>query len=280
MHIEVLCPDATEYSTVQVYEAALGYNFGLMDSYDDFFINFVQLVKERCFCKCVRHLREGLSYEINTLLRVWGSQLFNQSYLTFINKYFDISSFYTYIYKELDYDFFVGFDEYLKEYDIYNGLSKEYCFNRIKFLDLFDKRFSREHNEGYLYYKYANPRYSILNDAGFSSTDGLKLLACFKNNEESKKIFSYLLSKYRFEFMDVIELLRQFINDNNTENMTIFLDKYVLPNRNNLSSMFIVSNLDFHGVAYRELTALLNSTSINCECESWRMLHQSLWVGF
>lgn len=200
----------------------------------DFLINFTERVKERCFVGCVDILDNCLSCCVDDLLLdAWGGQIFVNSYdyresLCLINKYFNISSFYAFIYMQLDYDFFACFDEYLSKYRFRNFTALRYSFNQIGFTDVFDERFYVATIGGGLSYKQIVHKYDNVHKVGFSSTDSLSLLLSLKCavSDDALRIFSYLLCKYRFRITDMLSILETAMKLGDKSFLEVLLNKY------------------------------------------------------
>lgn len=192
-----------------------------IDSYNEFFAIFSELFRQKCFAGCIRHLDKNLTVQVNAIVGFWYSSMFpSGDSLFFVNKYFNISSFYASIYREADYDFFVSFDKYLKDF---NSAHSRF-FRNIKFTDVFDRRFFLSYDV-HLTYAHINPQYTSKIRGEFNSTDGLKLLASM-SSKEGEKIFSYLLSEYKFELHDIFDILEELIIDNNLSYVLALLGGY------------------------------------------------------
>jgi hypothetical protein len=197
-------------------------------SYNEFFAIFSELFRQKCFAGCIQHLNKNLTYQVNAIMSLWHSSMFpSGDSLFFVNKYFNISSFYASIYREADYDFFVSFDKYLK---VFNSAHSRF-FRNIKFTDVFDKRFFLSY-DAHLTYAHINPQYNSKIRGEFNSTDGLKLLASM-SSKEGENIFSYLLCEYRFELHDIFDILEKLILDNNLSYVLALLGNYNFYDSNN-----------------------------------------------
>ena len=218
---------ADDFKNGCLIDRSIFLNIGSFEfAYIKFFSQFSTCVKNRCFCKCIDLLNINLGFYISRLLKAYEQlALDNPNCLLGANKYFSVSNFYASIYREMDYDFFVCFDEYLKRNEFFEYNSVKYGLNKIRFIDVFDNTRFGINGSNTLVYLH-NYSYGSFFHNGFSSTDGLRLLASFKNEGDSDKIFSYLLSKYRFEFHDMIYFVEVLFKRDNFNFLGILFDKY------------------------------------------------------
>jgi hypothetical protein len=213
----------------------------LVESYRHFFNSFAYNVKERCFVSCIKLLDNFLGRCTRELLRGWHFLEFPLSALEVIWKYFSISNFYASIYREMDYEFFICFDQYLNKSPSVFSDSEflSFGFDKIHILNVCDnKRFFIDGQEHTLSYNISNTysNYSRLSREGFVSTDGLRLLAIMPS-EEGLRIFSYLLRKYNFNFYDILKVAEILVRSKNSEYLSVLLNNYNFLNENNSSML-------------------------------------------
>ena len=242
----------------------------LFQAYRGFFNRFASHVKERCFASCINLLDKWLGYNIRIIVENPHTWEFSyESSIGIISKYFSLSNFYGSIYREMDYEFFVCFDQYLNQRPsvFSNSDSLALGLDKIHILDVFDyNRFSVTPGDILRYgtfYKFS--KYGVLHDAGLASVDGLRLLASMPS-EEGLKIFSYLLRRYKFSFYDIINLSEILIWSGNASYLSVLVNNYDFFDSNNSAFSITPKDTDYlNNVRKAILGSLLSIKRYNCD---------------